>query len=230
MIRVVLIDDHALVRAGFRMILEREDDIEIAGQASDGEEGIALLRTLQPDVALLDVHMPGLSGIEVTERARKAGWPTRIVILTVLSESPFPRRLLEAGACGYLTKACVASELVHAVRLAAEGRRYLAPDVAQQLVFDVLDGGTVSPFEALTSRELEIAIQFARGADARTIATRLHISEKTVATHKARTYAKLNIDNEVALAHLAQLHGVLNLATTPLRSTTKRRRANAVSA
>lgn len=229
MIRVVLIDDHALVRAGFRMILEKEDDIEVAGQASTGEEGIALLRSSQPDVALLDVQMPGLSGIEVTERARKAGWPTRIVILTALSESPFPRRLLEAGACGYLTKACAASELVHAVRLAADGRRYLAPDVAQQLALDTLGGGKVSPFEALSSRELEIAIQFARGDHARLIAAELHISEKTVATHKARLYAKLDIDNEVALAHLAQLHGVLDLAATPLRAA-KRRRLQAAPA
>jgi len=210
MIRVALIDDHAMVRAGFRMLLEKEPGIEVVGEAEDGEQGLALLRRLRPDVALLDLHMPGLTGIEVTERVRKADLPTRLIILTVAGEAPFPRRLLEAGASGYLIKAGPPSELVQAVRQVADGRRFLAPAVAQQLALDAINGQSRSPFEALTARELEVALHFARGDHAHAIADELRISEKTVATHKARLMAKLEIDSEVALAHLAQQYGLLD--------------------
>lgn len=210
MIRVALIDDHALVRAGFRMLLEKEPGIEVIGEAEDGETGLALLRKQQPDVALLDLHMPGLTGVEVTERVRKAELKTRLIILTVAGDAPFPRRLLEAGASGYLTKACPANELIQAVRQVADGRKFIAPAIAQQLALDAINGHVASPFEALTPRELEIAIQFAEGKGAQEIAKELNISDKTVATHKARVMDKLGIDNEVALAHLARQYGLLD--------------------
>ena len=111
MIRIVLVDDHELVRTGFRMILSQQPGIEIIGEAADGEQGLALIRRTHPDVALVDVHMPGLSGIELTDRVRKSKLATRIVILTVVNEAPFPRRLIEAGASGYLTKGCAADEI-----------------------------------------------------------------------------------------------------------------------
>ena len=149
MIRIVLIDDHELVRTGFRMILEQQADIEIVGEAPDGELGLALLKKLKPDLALVDVHMPGVSGIEVTERVRKLKLKTRIVIVTMVSESPFPRRLLEAGASGYITKACPSPELLRAVRQVADGRRYLAPGIAEAMALGVVDGSGQSPFESL---------------------------------------------------------------------------------
>ncbi len=217
MIRVALIDDHALVRAGFRMLLEKETGIEVVGEAEDGEQGLALLRRQQPDVALLDLHMPGLTGIEVTERVRKGDIKTRLIILTVAGDAPFPRRLLEAGASGYLTKACPAAELIQAVRYVADGRKFIAPAIAQQLALDAINGHTASPFEALTPRELEIALHFAHGDDAQTIARELSISDKTVATHKARVMDKLGIDSEVALAHLAMQHGLLDPSGPPRR-------------
>jgi DNA-binding NarL/FixJ family response regulator len=101
MIRIVLVDDHALVRTGLRLILEKQPDMEIAGEAEDGERGLALIRKIQPEIALVDVHMPGVSGIEVTERVRRAKLGTRILILTMVEDSPFPKRLLEAGASGF---------------------------------------------------------------------------------------------------------------------------------
>jgi DNA-binding NarL/FixJ family response regulator len=217
MIRVALIDDHAMVRAGFRALLEKESGFEVVGEAEDGEQGLALLRKEQPDVALLDLHMPGLTGIEVTERVRKAGLKTRLIILTVAGDAPFPRRLLEAGACGYLTKACPAVELIQAVRLVSDGRKFIAPAIAQQLALDAINGNVASPFEALTARELEVALHFAHGDDAQAIARELSISDKTVATHKARVMAKLGIDSEVALAHLARQHGLLDPAGPPRR-------------
>lgn len=158
MIRVALIDDHELVRTGYRLILSAQPDIEIVGEAEDGQAGLQLLKRLEPDVALVDVQMPGLNGIEVTDRARRSNLRTRIVIVSMVSESPFPRRLLAAGASGYVTKGCAAAELVKAIRAVADGRRYLAASVAERLALDALDGNAGSPFEALTTRELEVAM------------------------------------------------------------------------
>lgn len=216
MIRIVLIDDHALMRDGLKLLLTQPgSQLDVVGEAADGESGLALIRKLEPDIALLDLHMPKMTGIEVTERVRKAGLRTAIIILTVAGEAPFPRRLLEAGAGGYLTKACPAHELLAAVRSVADGRRYLAPSIAQQLALEVVHRQARSPFEELTARELEVAIRFAQGADAQSIARHLKISDKTVATHKARVFHKVGIDNVVALAHLAQLHGLLDPGGPP---------------
>ncbi len=209
MISVVLVDDHELVRTGFRMILSQQQDIDIVGEASDGETGFALIRSKKPAVALVDVHMPRLSGLELTERVRKYKLPTRIVILTVVSEAPFPKRLIQAGASGYLTKGCRAEELVEAVRRVADGRRYLAADVAEALAMDVLDGSK-TPFDALSMRELDVAMKLAQGLDMQRIAVQLNLSAKTIATYKYRLFDKLGIDNLVALAHLAQMHGLLS--------------------
>jgi DNA-binding NarL/FixJ family response regulator len=214
MIRIVLIDDHELVRTGFRMILAQQPDIEVVGEASDGEHGLALLRKLQPDLALVDVHMPGVSGIEVTERVRKLKLKTRIVIVTMVSEAPFPRRLLEAGASGYITKTCPSSELIRAVRQVYDGRRHLSPAVAEAMALSAIDGSNHSPFETLSARELEVALLLARGQAMTLIAERLNLSAKTVATYKYRLFEKLNIDNSVTLAHLANLHGLLDARGT----------------
>ena len=209
MIRIALIDDHELVRTGYRMILSAQPDFEIVGEADDGQAGLALLKRTEPDVALVDVQMPGLSGIEVTDRARKLDLRTRIVIVSMVSESPFPRRLLAAGARGYVTKGCASDELVKAIRTVADGRRYLAAKVAERLALDALDGNTGSPFEALTTRELEVAMMLSGGRDMQSIAETLKLSPKTVATYKYRLFDKLDIDNTVALAHLAGINGLL---------------------
>jgi two-component system invasion response regulator UvrY len=213
MIRVVLIDDHALVRTGLRMILQQHANMDILGEAEDGEQGLTLIKRLQPDIALVDVHMPGFSGVELTERVRRAKLATRIVILTVADEAPFPRRLLDAGASAYLTKGCPADELVKAIRRVADGQRYLGADIAQQLALQN-DRDTESPFANLSARELEVAMMFSQGLSAKVIAKRLNLSAKTVATYKYRLFEKLEIDNVVALAHLANVHGLADTAAT----------------
>src|SRR4051794_23467141 len=136
MIRIVLIDDHTLVRTGLRLILQQQADMDIVGEADNGEKGLALIKRLEPEIALVDVHMPGFSGVEVTERVRRAKLATRIVILTMAGDAPFPRRLLDAGASGYLTKGCPAEELLKAVRQVADGRRYLGAEIAQQMALE----------------------------------------------------------------------------------------------
>ena len=216
MIRVVMVDDHALVRAGLRMILEKQPDIEVVGEADDGEPGLQLIRKLKPDLALVDLHMPNVSGIEVTERVRRGKLATRIVILTMASDAPFPRRLLEAGASGYLTKGCPTDELVKAIRQVADGRRYLGADVAQQLALGNAFGNGMSPFGGLSTRELEVAMMLAQGMAAKQIGVHLKLSEKTVATYKYRLFDKLGVDNPVALAHLAHTHGLLDDRTRAL--------------
>lgn len=211
MIKIVLIDDHELVRAGFRMILEKQLDMEIIGEAQDGEAGLALIRKIRPDIALVDVNMPGISGMELTERVRKNNLNTHIIIVTAISDAPFPRRLLEAGANGYVIKAGAASELLRAIREVASGRKYIAPDVAQRLALEQLSGNkNASPFMELSARELEVASMVAKGEDMQSIAVRLSLSPKTVATYKYRVYEKLNVNNPVALAHLATVYGVLD--------------------
>ncbi|MBX3688937.1 response regulator [Dokdonella sp.] len=208
MIRVALIDDHELVRTGFRMILAQQAGIEIVGEAADGERGLALIRASEPDVAIVDVHMPQLSGIELTDRVRKHKLNTRVIVLTMASEAPFPKRLIEAGASGYLTKGCAADELVRAVRMVAEGKRYLEPEIAAALALDSIDGHEGSPFDALSRRELDVALMLVRGEPMQSIASRLSLSAKTVATYKYRLYEKLGVDNPVALANLARRHGL----------------------
>jgi len=214
MIRIVLIDDHTLMRTGLRMILDKQPDMEVVAEAEDGEPGIREIKRLQPDVALVDVHMPGVSGVEVTERVRRAKLPTQIVILTMVGEAPFPRRLLAAGASGYLTKGCPAEELIRAIRSVAGGRRYLSADVAQQLALESTSNSALTPFEGLSARELEVAMMLARGRSMPDIAHRLKLSAKTVATYKYRLFEKLNVNNVVTLAHLAAVHGLMDTRAT----------------
>jgi len=213
MIRIVLVDDHTLLRAGLRMIIDKQPDMEVIAEADDGEPGLAQIKRLKPDVALVDVHMPGVSGIEVTERVRRGKLPTQVVILTMAGDAPFPRRLLEAGASGYLTKGCPAEELIKAIRTVASGRRYLSSDVAQQLALESTSNATASPFSELSTRELEVAMMLARGRSMPDIAERLKLSAKTIATYKYRLFEKLNVDNVVTLAHLVTVHGLMDAAT-----------------
>jgi DNA-binding NarL/FixJ family response regulator len=192
--------------------LEKQPDIEIVGEADDGERGLLLIKRLLPDIALVDVHMPGISGVEVTERVRRSKLTTRIVILTMAGEAPFPRRLLDAGASGYLTKGCPADELLKAVRQVADGRRYLGSEIAQQMALGTTNDGA-SPFAELSARELEVAMMLAQGHTAQIIAGRLNLSAKTIATYKYRLFEKLNIDNVIALAHLANTHGLTEVGS-----------------
>lgn len=205
MIRVFLLDDHGLMRAGYRMILEPQVDIEVVGEASSGDEALPLIRKLKPDVVLCDLHMPGVSGLDVTERLVKGQVGPRVVIVSVQVDGPMPQRLLDAGAAGYLSKDCESSELLRAIREVARGKRFLGSEIAQQLA---LGTRRRSPFDILSRRELEISLLFCQGLRAEDIARKLSLSGKTVATHKYRLFEKLGIKDIVALARMAAQHGV----------------------
>lgn len=210
-IRVFIVDDHALVRAGIRMILSSQDDMEVVGEADCGEASLPQIRQLKPDIVLCDLHLPGVSGMEVTERVVKGGHGTRVIIVSVLEDGPLPRRLLEVGASGYVGKGGAASELLRAVRDVARGKRYLAPLIAQRLALAGIDGDG-SPFDGLSPRELEVALLLVQGLRQEDIARRLSLSAKTVNTHKSRLFGKLDISDSISLARLAGQYGLLDPA------------------
>lgn len=212
-IRVFMVDDHALVRTGLRMILVNEEDIEIVGEAESGEQALPAIRELKPDVVLCDLHLPGVSGLEVTERIVRGNYGSRVIVVSVLEDGPMPKRLIEAGASGYVGKGGDASELVRAVRTVAGGKRYLASSIAQNLALSGLEGGD-SPFDALTPREMEVAMLLIQGLRQEQIARRLSLSAKTVNTHKTRLFEKLQITDMISLARLASQYGVIDPAQT----------------
>ena len=205
MITVLILDDHALVRIGYRLILQQHLDIQVIDEASSGEEGLQKIRTLKPDVVLCDLHMPGLSGLEITERLNRSSSASKVIIVSVQQDGPMPKKLLDAGASGYLSKACDAEELIRAIRDVARGKRYLANDLAQRMA---LDGNRQSPFDRLSPREIEVSLLFCQGWRAEDMARKLCVSSKTIATHKYRILDKLGIQDTIALARMAAQYGV----------------------
>jgi DNA-binding NarL/FixJ family response regulator len=208
-IRVFIVDDHALVRVGMRMVLSEQTDIEIVGEVETGEAALPLIKRLKPDIVLCDLHLPGLSGLEVTKRVTHGGDGPRVIIVSVLEDGPMPRRLLEAGASGYVGKGGDAHELLNAVREVARGKRYLASSVAQHIALSGVGSGNC-PTEVLTARELEIGLLMAQGIRQNDIAQRLSLSPKTINTHKSRLFDKLGIGDTVALVRTLKQYGLLD--------------------
>jgi two-component system, NarL family, invasion response regulator UvrY len=211
-IKVFIVDDHALVRTGFRLILAREVDIEVVGEAASGEDALPQIRKLRPDVVLCDLNLPGISGLQVTERIVRGDHGTRVIAVSVLEEGPMPRRLLEAGASGYVGKACNAHELLRAVRDVYRGKKYLASAIAQGIALSGMRGQAGSPFDALTPREMEVALLLNQGMRQEAIAKRLNLSAKTINTHKSRLFEKLGIRDTIALARLISQYGLIDPA------------------
>ncbi len=207
MIRIFLLDDHALVRTGYRLILAQEKEFLVVGEAGSGEEGLPMVRRLRPDVVICDLHLPGISGLDITERIVRGNFGSSVLVVSVQEDGPMPRRLIEAGASGYVGKGCDAAELVRAVREVARGKRYLASHVAQCMALSRVSGGQ-SPFDTLSPRELEVTRMLCQGMRMEEIGRRLSLSGKTVATHKYRLFDKLGIKDTVALARLASQYGV----------------------
>ncbi len=206
-VEVFLVDDHALVRTGIKMILSGQADITVVGEAESGEQALPEIRRLKPHVVLCDLHLPGLSGLEITERIVKGNYGTRVIIVSVLEDGPMPKRLMEAGASGYVGKAGDAQELIRAIHSVAQGKRYLASTVAQHLALATI--GPESPFDALSPREMEVALLLIQGYRQEEVARRLSLSAKTVNTHKARLFEKLMVHDGIALARLATQYGVV---------------------
>jgi len=210
-IRVFLVDDHALVRTGLKMILADQVDIEVVGEAESGEDALPQIRKLKPHVVLCDMHLPGLSGFDVTERIVRGKYGARVIIVSVLEDGPLPKRVLEAGASGYVGKGGDANELLRAVRDVSRGKRYLGSNVAQNLALSSMSEDA-SPFDGLTARELEVVMLLVQGLRQNEIAARLSLSPKTVSTHKTRVFQKAKVQDTVALARLATQYGLMDPA------------------
>ncbi|MFV1859217.1 MAG: response regulator [Anaerolineales bacterium] len=190
-IRVVLADDHAVVRAGIRQFLEAAGDIKVVGEVGDGSSAIASIQQLEPDVAVLDIQMPEKSGIEVTRWVRAEAPATGVLILTAYDDDPYILAVLQAGANGYVLKTADSADIVHAVRSVHEGKSALDPEIARKVMAQVSGRNLGSPVERLTDRELEVLSLAAKGYTNKAIGVQLGISDRTVQGHLAKSFNKL---------------------------------------
>jgi two-component system invasion response regulator UvrY len=214
-IRVFLIDDHAVVRAGFRQLLVTAPDIEVVGEAESAEAAARQLRVVNPQVLLLDISLPGgISGIEAIARFRRLVPDMRIVMLSMHESAPFPEMALAQGASGYLSKRCAAEELLTAVREVTAGRKYLSSVIAQRIALGQMGGGR-SGLRSLTQREFEVFEHLAAGLSVKEIAEMLHLSPKTVHVHRSNLMRKLEARNSMELVSIAIREGVLDLGRNP---------------
>ncbi len=217
MITVLLVDDHELVRAGVRKILDDVSGIKVIGEAGTGEEALKLARKSRPNVVLMDVKMPGIGGFEATRKIRRIDSDIRVLALSVCDNDLYPARLLQAGASGYITKGASTDEMVRAIRTIHSGQRYIAPDIANRLALRHVTNKDASPFELLSERELQVMMMITRGTNAQTIAEGLHLSAKTVNSYRYRIFSKLKVKNDVALTLLAIRHGVVDSEVSEAR-------------
>lgn len=212
MIHVLIVDEQELVRTGLRHILERCTDIGKITEVSTGEQAIAACRASPPDIALVDLSLPGMSAFEVTRRLKRVSGRTGIIVLAVHAKAPYPTRMLDAGASGYLTKDCESGELIRAVQTVTGGERYIGSEAAKQLALSMFPGRPESPFEELSAREMEVMLKLTEGNRIPDIANLLCLSPKTVATYKYRIYEKLGTRSEVDLLRMAMRYGLLEAA------------------
>jgi DNA-binding NarL/FixJ family response regulator len=214
-IRVLLADDHAIVRAGLREILADTGDIEVAGEATNGQEVLARVRERDYDVAVLDMSMPGRSGIELIRLVKQEKPKLRVLVLTMHSEEQYAVRALKAGAAGYLTKESAADQLVAAIRRIAAGGAYVTPETAQRLALEAGGVPEAPPHTLLSEREFQVFLMIARGAAVGQIARGLSLSVKTVSTHKTRIMHKMGLANQAELIRYALEHRLLDESGGP---------------
>ena len=210
MIRVLVVDDHRLVRSGIVSMLAEVKGIDVVGQADSGEHALVLIRQLRPDVVLMDVRMPGIGGIEATRRALRHDPDLKVIAISIYDDEPFPTHMLEVGAVGYVTKGADLRELVSAIRKVQVGQRYLSSDVAQHLALRTYEVRDLSPFAALSGREMQIATMVVNCRKVQEISDCLCLSPKTVNSYRYRIFDKLNISSDVELTLLAMRHGMLD--------------------
>lgn len=209
MIRVLVVDDHDLVRTGITRMLADIDGLQVVGEGDSGESALKLARELKPDVVLMDVKMPGIGGLEATRKLLRSHPDIKVVAVTVCEEDPFPTRLLQAGAAGYLTKGAGLDEMVQAIRLVFAGQRYISPQIAQQLALKSFQPQG-SPFDALSEREIQIALMIVGCQKVQIISDKLCLSPKTVNTYRYRIFEKLSVTSDVELTLLAVRHGMVD--------------------
>lgn len=213
MIKVLIVDDHALVRMGIRHILETQADIQVVADAENGEQALILVKQHKPDIVLLDMKMPGIDGWEVTRRLHKSYPKIKIIAVTGLSNDATPARILHLGARGYVTKDCGADEMTQAIRRVASGEKYLSAAIAQKMAINSLEDSQDNPFDKLSDRETQIMLMITSGMTVAAISDRLFLSTKTVNGHRYKIFEKLHIQNDVELTHLALKYNIIERPT-----------------
>jgi DNA-binding NarL/FixJ family response regulator len=211
MIRIVIADDHAIVREGLKRIVSAIEGMEVAGEAADGTEVMQRVRELAFDVLMLDLSMPGRSGMELIKLVRAEKPRLRILVLSMHQELQYAVRAIKSGASGYLTKESAPAQLEQALRKIAAGGAFISAEVAEQLALSAMPGSEASPQESLSNREFEVLRLLVDGATVTDIAGRLNLSVKTVSTHKANLMQKIGVGNHSELIRYALRHGLTDL-------------------
>lgn len=211
-IRILIADDHGVMRAGLRAMLEGESSVEVVGEATNGEEVLDLARQLQPDIILLDIGMPGMDGIEATRRITKLTPPVKVLILSVYEDESLLREAIRVGASGYIVKRAAGDELIDAIQAVSKGYMYIHPAITRMLVSDLSPAvdAKKGALESLTPRELEVMGFIIRGYTNRQIAEELFISQRTVEGHRANVFGKLGLKNRVELVEFAEKYGLMD--------------------
>jgi two-component system, NarL family, invasion response regulator UvrY len=210
LIKVLVVDDHDLVRMGISRMLGDVPDLTVVGEADSGETAVAQARALRPDVVLMDVRMPGIGGLEATRKLVQYDKHIKVIAVTVCDEEPFPSRLMQAGAAGYVTKGAALQEMVAAIKQVHSGQRYISPNIAQLLVLKHLNPGGESPFDCLSEREIQIALMIVGCEKVNSISDKLCLSPKTVNTYRYRIFEKLGVTSDVELTLLAVRNGMVD--------------------
>ena len=205
----MLVDDHAVVRMGFRMLLDGADDIAVLGEAESGEEAVRRFSELKPDVIVMDISMPGIGGLEAIDRILAKNPDMRILVLSAHEDAMHARRVLKAGAVGYLTKRSAAEELIHAIRVVHRGKTYLEPGIAQQMAVEQVSGER-NPVDTLSEKEFKVFLSLAQGRSVQDIADVMSLSPRTVGTHLYNIKQKLGASNSAELAIIAIRAGLIN--------------------
>jgi two-component system invasion response regulator UvrY len=208
-IRILLVDDHAVVRTGFRLLLQARPDIAVVGEAESGEAACQRYLELSPDVVVMDIAMPGMGGIEALRRIRAHDPQARVLALSAHDDPTHARRALQEGALGFLSKRSAPEALLEAVSDVGSGQRYIDPRVAQRLALEDIGGAESSPIKRLSEREFDVFIRLARGASVQRIADDLRLSASTVGTHLYNVKQKLGVSNQSELTLLAIRHGLI---------------------
>ena len=214
MIKVLLVDDHELVRMGIKRLLQDVPGLKVVGEAGSGEEAVLLARELIPDVVILDVNMPGIGGLEATRKMKRHNPDIKVLALTIYEDEPYPSRLLQAGAAGYITKGCDPEEMIRAIRTINSGQCYITPVIAQQIAIKRFTKGDESPLDLLSERELQIMLMITQGQKVQDISKKLCLSPKTVNSYRYRIFDKLNINSDVELTLMAMRLGMLEGAAS----------------
>jgi len=214
-VKILIVDDHDLMRMGLSRMLDDVDGFSVVGEASSGEEALSLCRSLSPDLILMDVKMPGIGGVEATRRLLAVNEKAKVMAVTSCEDDLYPSRLLQAGASAYITKKTQPDEVIKAIKMVMSGRSCVSHEIAQQLALKNtgMPNDDESPFEQLSERELQIAMMIVRGEKPVAIAEKLNISSKTINSYRYRVFEKFDINSDVELVHLAIKHKVFDVDT-----------------